>query len=353
MKDVAAGLASLGRDGDSLLVHMSPREVGGLQALAKAAGGSLTIHPQTGLPEAGFLQDILPAVAGIGLTMMGVPAWGVGLGSGLASLATGKDAGSALMSGLLAGGGAALFGPGSAAGENMGSVLQAGEQAGAQNWLAAQNAADAAAGLGGLPGQVADLAPMQSMSFMDKAGAGIQSAASDPMAFLKDNKYAAGALGVGALGAMGGFEQPQFSPVGSPEGSGVNAQLSKPFTRPYDESAPGGYYFTDKGHLQPNYAAGGGIGDYAAGGKLLDGPGDGVSDSIPAVINGEEPQRAALADGEFVIPARIVSELGNGSTKAGARRLYEMMERVQKARSKTVGKDKIAVDTNPDRLLPV
>lgn len=108
------------------------------------------------------------------------------------------------------------------------------------------------------------------------------------------------------------------------------------------------------GPIRAKYAAGGlgSLPEYAAGGKLLDGPGDGVSDSIPAVIKGPKPQRAALADGEFVIPARIVSELGNGSTKAGAKRLYAMMDRVQNARRKTTGKDRVAVNTRPDSLLP-
>jgi hypothetical protein len=100
----------------------------------------------------------------------------------------------------------------------------------------------------------------------------------------------------------------------------------------------------------------GGIADltptYAAGGKLLRGPGDGVSDSIPAVITGPKPQRAALADGEFVVPARIVSELGNGSTEAGARKLYAMMDRVQHARRKSIGKDKVAVNSRAEKLLP-
>jgi len=88
---------------------------------------------------------------------------------------------------------------------------------------------------------------------------------------------------------------------------------------------------------------------YAKGG-VLSGPGDGVSDSIPAVIGDKQPAR--LADGEFVIPARIVSELGNGSTKAGAQRLYEMMDRVKKRREKSVGKHNIAVDTKAYKELP-
>jgi hypothetical protein len=73
--------------------------------------------------------------------------------------------------------------------------------------------------------------------------------------------------------------------------------------------------------------------EYRAGGKLLTGPGDGMSDSIPAVIKGEKPQRAALADGEFVVPADVVSHLGNGSTKAGADTLYAMMDRIRQART--------------------
>jgi hypothetical protein len=97
----------------------------------------------------------------------------------------------------------------------------------------------------------------------------------------------------------------------------------------------------------------GGIGDlgsYSDGGRLLRGPGDGVSDSIPATIGRGKPAR--LADGEFVVPARIVSELGNGSTEAGARKLYAMMDRVQNTRGKTIGKGKVATNTRADKFLP-
>lgn len=103
------------------------------------------------------------------------------------------------------------------------------------------------------------------------------------------------------------------------------------------------------GHLGGSYN----LGDYSDGGRLLRGPGDGVSDSIPATIGGKRPAR--LADGEFVVPARIVSEIGNGSTEAGARKLYAMMERVQQARKQTVGKgrSKVAKNTRADKYLPV
>ena len=102
------------------------------------------------------------------------------------------------------------------------------------------------------------------------------------------------------------------------------------------------------------YKAGGGgvssLGSYSDGGHLLKGPGDGVSDSIPAQIGAHQPAR--LADGEFVVPARIVSELGNGSTDAGAKRLYAMMQRVQAKRKKSMGKGKFAVNSKAENDLP-
>ena len=92
------------------------------------------------------------------------------------------------------------------------------------------------------------------------------------------------------------------------------------------------------------------LGSYSDGGQYLKGPGDGVSDSIPAQLENGQP--AKLANNEFVIPARIVSELGNGSSDAGAQKLYAMMDRIQKARAKTVGKGKIAVNSRADKHLP-
>jgi len=98
--------------------------------------------------------------------------------------------------------------------------------------------------------------------------------------------------------------------------------------------------------------AGGGMAalpEYRAGGKLLRGEGDGMSDDIPAVIRGKGVQRAALADGEFVIPADVVSHLGNGSTEAGAKKLYKMMAQIRAART---GKKKQAPRVNADKFLP-
>jgi hypothetical protein len=124
-------------------------------------------------------------------------------------------------------------------------------------------------------------------------------------------------------------------------------------TAPGSDGSPGSG--AKRGGLMPRgYAVGGGLGSlgsYSDGGRLLKGPGDGVSDSIPATI-GAKQQPARLADGEFVIPARIVSELGNGSTDAGAKKLYAMMDRVQRARGKTTGKNKVAANSRADKYLP-
>jgi len=100
-----------------------------------------------------------------------------------------------------------------------------------------------------------------------------------------------------------------------------------------------------------NYASGGiaNLGkysDYARGGRMLKGPGDGMSDDIPATIAGRQPAR--LANEEFVIPADVVSHLGNGSSEAGAKQLYKMMDRVRHART---GKKKQGKQINPEKYL--
>ena len=101
----------------------------------------------------------------------------------------------------------------------------------------------------------------------------------------------------------------------------------------------------DQGNLQKGLF---GMG-YAEGGtpRFLSGGGDGMSDSIPATISGT--QEARLADGEFVIPADVVSHLGNGSSKAGAKQLYSMMDRVRKART---GNEKQGRQIKPNKMMP-
>lgn len=137
---------------------------------------------------------------------------------------------------------------------------------------------------------------------------------------------------------------------------GVSRQLDKDSSLsayygqdPMGRDRSGGVRYTQ------NFNQGGGVdalynlGSYSDGGRLLKGPGDGVSDDIPAVIGKNQPAR--LADGEFVIPARIVSEIGNGSTDAGAKRLYAMMDKIQAGRKKTIGKKNVAKDTKAKKHL--
>lgn len=146
----------------------------------------------------------------------------------------------------------------------------------------------------------------------------------------QDNNQNIGNQGIGGIGFMGNFMRKAVD-----ETPKMPSYTYNPDTQQYTQMANGGMA---------------NLGDYSDGGRLLRGPGDGVSDSIPASIGGKQPAR--LADGEFVIPARIVSELGNGSTDAGAKRLYAMMDKIQAGRKKTVGKGKVAVDSKAAKHLP-
>jgi hypothetical protein len=103
----------------------------------------------------------------------------------------------------------------------------------------------------------------------------------------------------------------------------------------------------------PKFAQGGisdlgSYSDYARGGRMLKGPGDGMSDNIPATIAGRQPAR--LANEEFVIPADVVSHLGNGSSEAGAKQLYKMMDRIRQART---GQKKQGKQINPINYMPI
>jgi len=117
-----------------------------------------------------------------------------------------------------------------------------------------------------------------------------------------------------------------------------------------DTTAPSYTYDQQNQQYTQNMATGGGIstlGGYSDGGRLLKGPGDGMSDNIPAQIGAKQPAR--LADGEFVVPADVVSHLGNGSTDAGAKQLYKMMDKIRTART---GRKAQGKQVNPNKFLP-
>jgi hypothetical protein len=467
-------LAAQGRGPDKNLVHMSPREVAGLQALAMAGGGSLSINPQTGLPEAGFLDKMLPMLIGVGITAAtgGAAApWMVGLGLGGVEAARTGSLQKGLMAGLGAYGGAGigsgLMGAGATAGVNPLDVLgqpmtgavqgaapgvgagfsQMGQGIGALGTEAGKSAfmgnvggfgmsgmkglmASGAAGLApalldqeeftppasdseqykykfhrgrvqdpeaGYEGPVsgernffapsferlADGGPVEQMSAnnifdMQNARGGVSDMGIDNATGMErmaeggaadEDKYSGNAYAFApiARSAPAANRAMPAPPAAQPDTGVKSAYTYDPVTKSFKSTgfdpsavaaASGDPYAGDPYAGDP-YAgvsygfAGGGItdlGGYSDGGRLLRGPGDGVSDSIPAMIGRKQPAR--LADGEFVVPARIVSELGNGSTEAGARKLYAMMDRVQRARGKTTGKGKVAKNSRADKFLP-
>jgi hypothetical protein len=191
---------------------------------------------------------------------------------------------------------------------------------------------------------------------------------------LKDayNAYKYGKMGLGALNAIAGaggasrqgiatgqginpYASTGFNPGPPRSGLGIDSvQTSTQAANPWANLAPN-ITLSKLSEFAPQYAAGGmaqggGIGDlgsYSDGGRLLKGPGDGMSDHIPATIGAKQPAR--LAEGEFVIPADVVSHLGNGSTDAGAKQLYKMMDRIRKART---GNPKQGKQINPDKFTP-
>jgi hypothetical protein len=479
LSSIAQNLAAEGRGNDSMLVHMSPREVKGLQSLAMAAGGSLTVNPKTGLPEAGFLENLLPTLIGVGLSFVpGLSPVGAGLiTGGLETVRTG-DLGRGLMAGLGAYGGAGLGGSLQASG------TQAAQAAAMQGEVANQAAAasglpvDPFAATGQLnvtpsPLELADFqrqaasssimgteagasainqaaadaaAKFQGQNMFSQLGQGTQAAFSQPGQFMTNlgtqfpSTTGKVAAGIGAINAISPPPKPMeikpeesnyagpyvpsprqvrypdedryrrdtsefsyFTPTNPVPGFMPMSMMAEGGMAEEDRSvrmAPAGYQHGSApefnynfrpvelppGFFNPPKSAEGlgalqtammgnpmaeasteimgrlGLGaknkqtpmdisqyrfdprtqsmvpttvQLAQGGstgRFLSGPGDGTSDSIPAMIGTDQPAR--LADGEFVIDARTVSELGNGSSKAGAKKLYAMMDRVHSARSK-------------------
>ena len=471
LKHAANHLAAHGRGPDTELVHMTKGEIDSLQTLAKAAGGSLTVNPHTGLAEAGFLSKLLPMAAGAaamyfsgGTAAPLLGGLGMGLsnaaiiGGGLGALETARTGSlqKGLMAGLGAYGGAGLAGglmaSGAAAAGEGALASQAGKDAVAKNIMekqmteeaarsavmkdAAANATSwdklssgfsnlgAAGPTGGINGLQMGMAEAGGPS-LGRAGLAAAAPAIGEMMTPK-NKAPTTPVGdnvmpqrleynVGratdatgktytpapdvpsyesGMGSNFGREQNYFPTAGyrnitadqakamrgyaggGPVEAMSNANAigantgypmadvnkpvySTPYQTPVSQNVVQGTADTGVNSMtgeQNEFARGGlssaasHLGDYSDGGRLLKGPGDGVSDSIPAMIGNKRPAR--LADGEFVVPARIVSELGNGSTEAGARKLYAMLDRVQAARKKSIGKGKVAKNSRADKLLP-
>jgi len=175
-------------------------------------------------------------------------------------------------------------------------------------------------------------------------------ATSDYQRWMADNNVSleqiAGALGISLAEAKKRFGTAATKDTTTTDTTAVGKKSADSGGGSSGGNANGGLMAMAGGGMSGQYD----LGSYSDGGRLLRGPGDGVSDSIPATIGGGRPAR--LADGEFVVPARIVSEIGNGSTEAGARKLYAMMDRVQAARRNSIGKGNVAKNSRADKYLP-
>jgi hypothetical protein len=415
---------------------MTKGEIKGLQSLAMAHGGSLTINPHTGLAEAGFLRNLLPAIAGAGLMM--IPGMqGIGAAAivgGATALAKG-DLKAGLMAGLGAYGGAGLaegamagatppptasaiptapdlgvatsapVTQGSAQGVQLGSFNETGQAAsGFQPSAPAPNfvpetQASSGIDLGGPGSSPANMSPYQAAQpsgsvpeFQPQPYGGPTSSSLKPettgFSRVGQNFMADPKLGIAAI-APGLIPDRQALPGEDPYSGPLSKYKFDPNRyQASDRSQPNPYYqarmynYADGGTVEQMsnanaigqntgypmadinshaystpyqtpisqnvvrgssdvgvdqmtgeqaFAGGGGIsslGGYSDGGRLLKGPGTGLSDDIPATIGNKQPAR--LADGEFVVSSDVVSGLGGGSTDAGAKQLYAMMDRVRK-----------------------
>lgn len=450
---IADQVASRGRNGDSVLVHMAPEEIGGLQALAQANGTSMTINPYTGYPEAFKLKSVFKSISNaVGNVLKPVakvlkplapilpflPIPGIGplsslavkslLGGALGGM--GKDGKFDLKRALASG--AMQYGIGSLM-QGLGNASPTGapptgttslqnitpppgatfEASLGQYVDTAGNVITDLPGVGALPsgaqiisqpglGDVVSLpkaAPTvggfqsslpegagltdyvkQTGSNIMEAGKGLGNLVTNPAeafqgfkAGLPINPFTNAPIspttaGMAALGGMAAVKtidelnalknQADDILQNADKSRQEEIEWAKGVLRDY----PIQYEALTAQDVKKYGLAGGGIaslreavGDlrqeygFAKGGqaRFLSGGGDGMSDSIPATIANRQPAR--LADGEFVVPADVVSHIGNGSSKAGAKKLYAMMDRVRKART---GKKRQAPAVRAERYMP-
>jgi hypothetical protein len=430
---VAQNLADKGRKGDSMLVHMTPDEVAGLQALAQQMGGSLTINPQTGLPEANIFKKLLPMALGFALGPAGAGFFQSALSAGLAvgagyTLATGS-----LQQGLSAG--LSAYG-----GSNLGTGLQAAGAEAATSAAASEAAGTAATDVAAAAGGDAASAAMVDISALPPgteaeflaARPEFGQATSDALggrslgSFATELPETTLAPGMGDPSSMSALELAETAPTAantayippaptapttrgsaftglerSLSGDKATRDLAAADYAAETDSTLGtsvtqiaggaaGQSVADeqkarKAQQAAIYAkederkrrfdalfgrtvgtlparsgglmklAGGGMTYMEAGGTTgptgtprdVTGTGDGMSDSVPASIEGV--QEARLADGEFVIPADVVADIGNGSSDAGSKKLYDMMDRIRKARHGTTEQPP---EIQAERLMP-
>lgn len=388
MTPVAQAVQRQGRGDDTMLVHMTPGEVGGLQALAMAHGGSLSINPNTGLPEAGFLKNILPTLLGVGLSFIpGVGPLAAGMiTGGIETVRTG-DIGKGFLAGLGAYGGANLAGglkaAGGAASSATAGATGSAEALAAQtagNQTAAETArltaANQAAGIGATPSTF--------MGNVSQAGQGFQNLvtgqpgsfdrfigdaavkadaakgiAASPATGLGGGYGAAKTVGMAAAPAL--MAGPEYAPPSRTEEesnyegpytpserrvSYPNDDLLRRRTSEFTYFTPSNPVPFERGGSVPQLEDGGfvltkkavdglGRGSNKKGQKVasrglgaipIKGPGTGTSDSIKTSIDGKRP--ALVSNGEAYVPKKQVAK------KGGAKAFYALMSKAEKAADK-------------------
>ena len=391
-KNQAAGLASLGRYGDSTLVHMHPGEVEMLRTLGAATGKEMTYNPHTGLPEAFDLWDGLSMGAGLVAGSFLGPVGGA-LASGALSAANTARKGGDLTQSLMSG---ALSGAGSYGLSSLGQAAVPGVDVAATAAPATLNGS-VGTSLGEInPDSLGNIVP--SPSFTTQAPTPWQTAmdkiSGDPTKQFDTSTFMKNAMDSPLKTAMSGGAMLYGSmppPVKQPVLTQAPAHLSPGFGKPQTmdiNAAPIGYnpgFSPERQWFGPVHtmATGGQVGGLqdpngnygytqnslnearaamagnhpdpqaaigrfrhmfgdgavkalkgASGGGRIRGAGGGLDDLVPGDIEGK--QQVRLADGEFVVPADVVSNIGDGSTDQGTRRLDEMLSnvRMQKSGSK-------------------
>ena len=210
-------------------------------------------------------------------------------------------------------------------------------------------------------------------SVLDQVIGGVKNTFTNPDGTLNLAKLLqAGGGALGGLAGLLGANKPTITPSGYqggiPQLTAVRTALPQPIRTPYSgKPSMGTRYFSDIQYVNPAdapavaaaqqqgaqqianmypvKAAQGGL--MAAKGTYLRGSTDGMADELNTSIEGKQP--AKLSHGEFVVPADVVSHLGNGNSDAGAKKLYQMMDRIRVARTGTKQQGK---EINPDKFMP-
>jgi len=332
MTQTARAVQAQGRGKDTMLVHMTPREVRGLQALALANGGYLTINPQTGLPEAGFLEDLLPTLAGAALTIGSGgaidPFTAAMIVGGGTTVATG-DINKGLMAGFGAYGGAGLGSGLSAAGsttvpgaapKTTSSMVPSVSTQAATTPTIGQNFAQAGRGLTNLvTGQEGSFGKFLGVAANEKTG--------------QEAKGVGGTMGlaktIGALVAPAAFQQPTMPSTKTEESNYEGPYTPTPrevrFPTPEQQAQLGTSEFT---YFAPSNPVPG-FQPFSAT-QTAQPTQMGLAQPIATPMMTDEERRRMgimamakggsvpqLEDGGFVLTKKAVDGLGRGSNKKG------------------------------------